>query len=395
MSLPFVAYRIHLAYTLTKVIILGAGIAGLSTAYALARRKQPASSDAEILLIERNDAPGLHSSGRNAAIMRTAIPDAHLHALARASAKFYSDPPFGFANGPLVLPVGIYLATPEGQEQALQWANHPDTGQAVQVDVEQLYRQVPALSSKVGAVYHQPEEGVFYLDRILQGFVDSLQNTGVKLVFDQHVESLWMENRKLKGIRTAKGLLEADTVVVATGGWAASLPADAGYSMPLIPYRRHLLVTEPLADVQADAPIVWITEDEFYFRPENGGYMVCACDSDAVLPHQGEVTDPEAEAQIRHKMRRWLAPYADARTASIWSGMRTFASDHRFVIGPDPRLEGLHWVAGLGGHGMTCGPAIGELAADWICGEPPQSSVAHALRPHRLLLGRNSESHAT
>ena len=46
--------------------------------------------------------------------------------------------------------------------------------------------------------------------------------------------------------------------------------------------------------------------------------------------------------------------------------MRTFAPDELFVVGADPRLNGLFWVAGLGGHGITCAPAVGSIAAEWI-----------------------------
>jgi len=62
-----------------------------------------------------------------------------------------------------------------------------------------------------------------------------------------------------------------------------------------------------------------------------------------------------------------------------WAGLRTFSMDQGFVIGPDPRLEGFFWVAGLGGHGMTTSAAVGELATDLLLG---RSSF---INPHPIL----------
>jgi D-arginine dehydrogenase len=65
--------------------------------------------------------------------------------------------------------------------------------------------------------------------------------------------------------------------------------------------------------------------------------------------------------------------------------MRTFVPDDHFVIGADPRLEGLYWVAGLGGHGVVCAPLAGRLAADWIVDGGSEHPAAAAFSPERLI----------
>ena len=70
------------------------------------------------------------------------------------------------------------------------------------------------------------------------------------------------------------------------------------------------------------------------------------------------------------------------RILEVWAGLRTFAPDGLFVIGPDPRVRGFTWAAGLGGHGITtCGPA-GELAASWVL--EPARNVPNAFDPARF-----------
>jgi glycine/D-amino acid oxidase-like deaminating enzyme len=83
---------------------------------------------------------------------------------------------------------------------------------------------------------------------------------------------------------------------------------------------------------------------------------MCACDTVRVSPEQGETTDPAQVERIAAKAAQWLPLLSEARVARAWAGMRTFAPDDRFVIGADPRLRGLYWAAGLGGHGITCAP---------------------------------------
>ena len=112
-----------------------------------------------------------------------------------------------------------------------------------------------------------------------------------------------------------------------------------------------------------------------------------ACDTVAVEPEEGELSDPRILEDLAVKTRKWLPRMAEAGAAHFWAGMRTFAPDDRFVVGPDPRLEGLHWAAGLGGHGITCGAAVGNLAASWLAGDSPSHPLADSFLPRRLLGG--------
>ena len=65
--------------------------------------------------------------------------------------------------------------------------------------------------------------------------------------------------------------------------------------------------------------------------------------------------------------------------------MRTFAPDELFVIGADPRLQGLYWVAGLGGHGITCAPILGAMAAEWVAEGNSSHPAAAMLAPNRFI----------
>jgi glycine/D-amino acid oxidase-like deaminating enzyme len=83
-----------------RIVIIGAGVAGAATAYFVTRR-----GPSNILILEKEKIPGSQSTGRNAAILRTMIPDPLLNRLACLAADFYHHPPTGFSSEPLVDPV--------------------------------------------------------------------------------------------------------------------------------------------------------------------------------------------------------------------------------------------------------------------------------------------------
>jgi glycine/D-amino acid oxidase-like deaminating enzyme len=365
----------------TRIVIIGAGIAGASTAYFLARR-----GFHDIIILEGEDVAGSLSTGRNAAILRSAIPDPVLRRLARESARFYRQSPDGFSSGPLLNTVGLYLvARSEHSSSLVSWALDGEEEEGAKlVEPSGLYARVPILASGITTALHLADEGVLDVHAILQSFLSGACSLGAQLRLGCNAIRLNLSGGRVTGVETSEGRLDADQVVMAGGGWAAALSDTTGLPLPLVPYRRHLLVTNPLPQVDPRWPVVWCEGDEFYFRPESGGLLMCGCDTVAVSPEEGQKTDPAQIERIAAKAARWLPSLGDAGVARSWAGMRTFAPDHRFVIGPDPRVSGLHWAAGLGGHGITCAPAVGNLAAEWIAGENNHPAATYLL-PARLL----------
>lgn len=363
-----------------RIVIIGAGMAGATTAYFLTRRGAP-----DVTLLEREKVPGSQSTGRNAAILRTMIPHPLLNQLACQSAEFYLDPPEGFSSEPLVNTVGIYLAArPEHAPTLKKWCDdNPGCGMQ-QAPAGRMYEQIPVLARGLECIAHKPTDGVLDVHAILQGFLRGAMSAGAEVQLGREFKSVQVRNGRVVGVETDDGFLEASKVVIANGAWASLARCFNGCSLPFTPFRRHLLVTEPLAEVKPDWPVVWIVGDEFYFRPESGGLLMSGCDAVKVTPDQGEIADQGELERIASKAACWLPSLEDARVARAWAGMRTFVPDDLFVIGPDTRVSGLFWVAGLGGHGITCAPVVGRLAADWIREGKSEHPAAGALVPGRL-----------
>ena len=151
----------------------------------------------------------------------------------------------------------------------------------------------------------------------------------------------------------------------------------------LEPRRRHLMVSSLDPEIDPRWPILWSHPEGFYARPESGGMLMCACDESIIPPDECNV-EPGAVERIALKAAELMPAITDGDCAHIWSGMRTFTEDDSFLIGPDPDVNGLHWIAALGGHGVTCSAGVGRLAAAHLLGDEPVDSVARALDPRRF-----------
>lgn len=346
-------------------VIIGAGFAGASTAYHLAARGAK-----EILILEQEKLAGVHSSGRNAAMIRQVISEPAVAALAKEGAAFLRALPADWPvpvdfqqNGSLLLGKG------EGWKGL---ARDADTAQRSGVEVEcwskeRASEKVPVLKEAdfEGAVWC-PTDGVVDIHALLSGYLKAAASLGAKVRYGLTVQGIEIRQGGVAGVLTGEGVIEAEAVINAAGAWAGAIGKMAGApEMPFRPCRRHLFVTTPLPWVDPGWPFVWDTSHEFYFRPETGGLLLCPCDQEEMAPGIPPIDQSVAE-QLAEKAGRYFPQMGDVAIKRSWAGLRTLTADGRFVIGWDPKVKGFFWVAGLGGHGVTTSWAVGKLAAGLI-----------------------------
>ena len=96
-------------------------------------------------------------------------------------------------------------------------------------------------------------------------------------------------------------------------------------------------------------------------------------------------TDAAAAELLADKLGRVAPALSDLAIRRQWACLRTFAVDRRPLIGHDPQVPGLFHVSGLGGFGMMCSAAIGELAATLLAGKPVDWIDPAIVAPARLL----------
>lgn len=363
-----------------ETLIIGGGIAGLATAWHLAQRGRR-----DVLLLEREGSLGSQSSGRNAAILRTLCSDPLTTSVAQRAVAFLRQPPPAFTDVPLVHPSGLILMGHGSSAYELRrWMDYAEPGTVEELTPDRLRELAPHMSEDWSFAIYMPQEGRMDIAALIDGFARGARRGGVEIRTRTRVTELLLSGDAVTGVRLVGGEeLRGSRTILAAGGWAGRLGAAVGSRVALRPTRRHLMTTAPGRSVQRQWPVVWHLGHDFYCCPESGGLLLSACDQVDVDPEHC-VVDPQMREHIAEKAIQLLPSHADARESNLWCGVRTLTDDGRFAVGPDPDVAGLFWVAGLGGHGMVCGPEVGRLAATLLCGETPQDEVVRALDPARL-----------
>ncbi len=365
-----------------RAIVVGAGIAGLATAWALARRGVAA------IIVEQEAQSFSHSSGRNAAIFRPLETSPCIARLASESNALLNAL---FESEPWLEPRGLLLVAAESSSLDRLRSVAARDGVATQpLSASGIHEHAPQLAG--GRARHGlfvPTAGVVDPHAIATKLERGIKADGGVLRLSTPALELLREDNRVVGVSLAGERLCADAVIVAAGAWARDLGRQAGLTLPLTPIRRHLAVLESASIVPAQQPTVWDVELETYFRPESGAVLASPCDE---TPWRAELPprDPAALELLASRLAALAPALAEARVRTSWACLRTFASDRSLVVGPDPRAAGLIWVAGLGGFGMSVGPALGELAAQHATGETP--AWAAPLLPARLLDSGNAST---
>jgi D-arginine dehydrogenase len=368
-----------------NVIILGAGIAGASAGHEL-------SATHRVLLLEREAQPGLHATGRSAAIFSEIYGNAIVRALSRASREFIFAPPPGFAEAPLVTPRATLFVAPPEQVATLD-AMRKDADVAAGTEpmrVNDALARVPILKrERVAAALYEPGASDIDVNGLHQGFLRGFKARGGTLVCGVRVEAL---DRKGNAWRAISGdtVFEAPVVVNAAGAWADEVAKLGGVApLGIEPRRRTVVLLDPPAahDIR-DWPLTIDADETFYFKPDAGRLLLTPADETPSPPCDAQ---PE-ELDIALAIDRFesMTTMQVRRVVHKWAGLRSFARDRTPVVGFDPGAPGFFWLAGQGGYGMQTSSAMARVAAALVRGEDLPADIraegvsAAALAPARL-----------
>lgn len=348
------------------VVIIGAGFAGAATAFHLAERGVE-----DVVLVEQEPAPGRHASGRNASLVFQLIENLDEARLAIEGRRFYEAPSADF-EAPLLRARGSLLVTSDPAGASLETARRDAAALGIAASVvspEDAAARVPPLrSAPIAVALESPTDCVVDIRALLAGYLRGAERRGARLHAGERVTAIRACAGRVTEVRTSGMTIHTRTVVNAAGAWAGEVGRLAGVgARTLAPRRRHLYQTRADPSVDAAWPFVWHADVDVYFRPQSGGLLTSPCDADP-HPERAPEVDPAAERRLREKLARAFPALARAAIDSSWACLRTFARDGRFVIGRDPELEGLVWVAALGGHGMSTSYAVGRLGATAVLG---------------------------
>jgi D-arginine dehydrogenase len=363
----------HLDY-----LIIGSGIAGASAAYELA-------GHGDVMIAEREEHHGYHTTGRSAALYTEAYGNAPIRALTSASRPFYEGPPEGFADHPLLTPLGCLYIAAAGQEPDLERLGREIAAMgvtAIPLTAEEVLARVPVLRPEaVTAGLYEPDARAIDVDALHQGYLRGARAKGATIRTGAELTALARDAGGDWRATFADGTeVTARVVVNAAGAWADTVGAMAGLApLGLTPLRRTAILLDPPPGHAIEQwPAVMDVAEQFYFKPDAG--LLLASPADETPSPPCDAAPEELDIAICVDRVQTAADIPVRRVVKAWAGLRTFAPDRTPVIGYDDLAPGFFWLAGQGGYGVQTAPAAGRMAAALARGQAmPEDLVARGL----------------
>jgi len=360
------------------IAVIGGGIAGLSVAAELA-------GEARVVVLETEDQPGYHATGRSAAIFAQNYGNALIRALSAWSEGQFS--------GDVLSRRGLVRVATAAQRERLR-ALYDDMGQDTPLDwleAEAVAELVPLFRpGHADCAFLNPAAADMDVGAIMAGYARRLSAPGAlrtrfRVTAADRKGGLW-------SIRSDRGdEVRAGVVVNAAGAWADEVGTLFGArALGLVPKRRSAVTVDapPGTDLRT-LPMVVDADEDFYLKPEGGRLMASPCDATPAPPADSRPEELDIAICLDRIETAFDIP--SPRPRATWSGLRTFAPDGHPVCGWDPDLAGLFWLAGQGGYGVQTAPALARLAADAVLDRTARTEIARispdALAPSRFAEG--------
>lgn len=364
--------------------VIGAGMAGASLAAELAPH-------ASVLLVEAEDAPGYHATGRSAAFWDECYGGPGVVPLTLASGPYLREHGFLTTRG------ALHLARAEDRSALEEFlATFAGTGVTIErLGREAIAARVPGLLPAWREAVHEPACADIDVAGLHQHYLGLARRGGVEVVCRARAERL---ERVSDGwqITTAGGArYRARRIVNAAGAWADEIAVLAGLApLGIRPFRRTVVQLRVDPPAPADLPLVLDINGSFYFKPDNGRLWLSP--HDEIPDDPGDVAPEELDVAIAIDRFEQATGWRIAAVERRWAGLRSFAPDRLPVYGPDPADDAFFWCAGQGGFGIQTAPAAARLAAQVALGLGPDAMTrgidAAAYAPARFVSARAAHS---
>jgi glycine/D-amino acid oxidase-like deaminating enzyme len=367
-----------------EVVVIGAGVIGCSVALHLAE-----AGVSDVVVVDRDGlAQGTSSAGAGFVGEWAAGWDPRLReeelAIERYGLAFYArleeeGASFGRrGNG------NLYLARTEEvlERDFVPYLAPVPNGVRLSADeVGTLTEGVVAAEAIAGGILH-PSGGQVSAGDAGRAMALRFLDLGGRIETRLPVQRILVERGRVRGVRTSRGTIACDRVVLAAGAWANILLRPLGAYLPYVPLVAMRVVTEPLG-IPSVLPTLMLHGPSSYVREENGGLLWSAASSAPPRRAFVDIDPPERFDQLPldafFEMReRDLASIAEvvpalgrARSSTVAFGAPTYTPDGRALIGPVADIDGLTVVSGCNEGGVTHGPGFGRLTAELLTGADP------------------------
>lgn len=345
------------------IAVIGAGIAGASVASVLAEH-------ASVLLIEQEQQPGYHSTGRSAAMYIPSYGPPKIQALTKASGDFFKNTPSDFCNTKLLSSRAEMLIARDDQLDAIDvfMQSHPPGQSVAMIDAREVQHRCPILKNGYAAAGVLDTSGSdIDVDALHQGYLKRFRQHGGKLSLNSRVTAL----KRASGVwsvTTASEVFTCNTIVNAAGAWADELGSLASAeNTGLQPKRRTALTINAPAGLDLSSmPLVADIDEAFYIKPETQSLLLSPANADPMPPCDVQPEEMDIAKCVDQIERAFVLEVRSIIRS--WAGLRSFVADNEPVAGFSQQAENFFWLAGQGGYGIQSCPALSRYSAALILG---------------------------
>lgn len=350
--------------------IIGAGMAGASLAAELA----PAGT---VLILEAEDMPGYHATGRSAAFWSETYGGPAVQPLTSASYDFLAAPPPDFAERSFLNRRGaLHIASSSGEHLLDAFlADFADS--AVRLEPmagPRLAGHCPGLSDEWQHAVWEPSCADIDVGGLHQAYLRAAKRSGAELRCSATVTGIDRAGNDWR-IRFGDEAITAGIVINAAGAWADEIAEMAGVRpIGIAPFRRTVVQLRTNPAAPPDLPLVIDAQGRFYFKGEGGGRVWLSPHDETPVP-PSDVAVEEIDIALAIDRFEKAVDWQVQAVERKWAGLRSFARDRLPVYGFDPASPGFFWCAGQGGFGIQTAPAAARLSRALILGEPMPVSL--------------------
>jgi 4-methylaminobutanoate oxidase (formaldehyde-forming) len=362
-----------------QVVIVGGGVIGASIAFHLT-----ALGWSDVVLIERTRltrGTTWHAAGLVSRVRGTPA----LTALSRVNVETYraAHEQSGIDTG--FRQVGsLAVARTPGRFEEYRYAADMSAAHGIEAHVltprDVLDHWPTAEVGDLHGALLSPEDGTLNPGDATLALAKAAADRGARFVFGPAVTGFVRDGARVTGVRTDRGDVEAEHVVLAAGLWSSELARLAGVSVPLYPAEHVWVQTEPVDEVDIGAPFLRDLDGYLYIRPVGETYVIGAFEPRGKPKQPGSITtegfaefgeDWEHFAPVLANARERLPVLRDVGFRHYLRAPESFTPDANCHVGPFPTAPGLWIAAGLNSQGIIYGPGVGLALAEWIVGGHP------------------------
>ena len=358
-----------------RVIIIGAGISGMSIAYHLAKKGVK-----DIRVIDKGYFTS-GATGRCGAGVRSQWATPINCLLAKKSIEFFEK-----ANEILEYDKDVefkqegYLILATTQEEDQQFKSNVKLQNSlgipsVYLSKEEALKIVPHLNpeSFISASFCH-KDGHLNPFKMTEAFMRAAKKLGVTFGYYEEVLDIIVEKNIIKGVKTIKHDYLCDIVINAAGGYSKEIGLMAGIDIPVYSENHEILATEPIDKIQG--PMVMSFSKNIYCQQlPHGAFLMGRSDPNVVKGHQTNSTWQFLD-EIANTIDDIMPKLGDLKIVRQWGGSYNMSYDRQPIISKVESLEGFYIACGFSGHGFMLAPMTGLLLSEIILNEPTTLDVS-------------------